>query len=63
MSNIKARPFEFFNVETHEVKYGIQVRVAPRKWLPCAKNGSPILFDTEQERDEEIKRIEREVAA
>ena len=58
---MKARPYDYFNVETHDVKYGIQVRVAPRKWLPCAKDGAPLMFETEADRDEEIKRIEREV--
>lgn len=56
---MKARPYNYFNIKTHEIKYGVQA-YAFGKWMPVARNGKPLMFDTEAERDAEIEVIKQQ---
>ena len=56
---MKSRNFDYFNTKTMEVKYGIQVRHGG-KWMPCAENGKPLMFDTPEQRDERMRLIANE---
>ena len=50
---MKAKPFDYFDMKTMEVKYGIKAH-AFGKWMPVARNGKALMFDTAEERDEEL---------
>jgi hypothetical protein len=41
-----------------EVKYGIKAH-AFGKWMPVARNGKALMFDTAEERDEELANRKR----
>lgn len=58
---MKARSFDYFNTKTMEMKYGIQVK-HQGKWMPCAEEGKPLMFDTPEQRDERMREVDRLIA-
>ena len=46
-------------MKTMEVKYGIKAH-AFGKWMPVARNGKALMFDTAEERDEELKAVRKQ---
>lgn len=56
---MKAKPFDYFDLTTMTLKYGIQA-YAFGKWMPAARNGKALMFDTAEERDEELKAVRKQ---
>lgn len=39
------------------IRYGVEARISARKWLPVARDGKPLIFDTEEEALAECHRL------
>jgi len=57
---MKARPYYYIDIKTLKVTYGVQA-YAFGKWMPAARNGIVLMFDTQEERDVELAAIRRQI--
>lgn len=53
----------WYNMKTDKPNYGIKIKYANHPFLDAAENGKPLIFTTELERDEKIKRIKNDSKA
>lgn len=56
---MKAKPFKYYHIEAMKMLYGIRA-YAFGKWMPVARNGATLIFETEEERDAELKLVRKQ---
>lgn len=49
---MQTKPYDWFDQKKHKCVYGLQVKHLGR-WMVVGVKGKPLLFETEEERDEE----------
>jgi len=49
---------QWLQVSTMEPVFGIQKRVAPRKWMNCCEGKKPLFFKSKQEAKNYVKTLE-----
>lgn len=61
-TKISYRPHDWLNTKENKPKFGIQAKAVGYecRWLHCAEGNKPLLFDTEQARDEKLTELRRE---
>lgn len=55
------RKHDWLDTKTNTPKYGIQAKAVDWevRWLHCAEDGKPLLYDTPEERDAKLKELRR----
>lgn len=58
---IKYRRHNWLDTKSGQPKYGIQAKPigVETRWLHCAEDGKPLIFDSEGERDAKLKEVRR----
>ena len=56
------RPHDWLDTKTNLPKHGIQAKAVgfECRWLHCAEDNSPLLYDTPEERDAKLRDLRRE---
>lgn len=61
MTKVSYRRHDWLDTKTREAKFGIQAKAVgfEVRWLHCAEDGKPLIFDTEAERDLKLKELRK----
>lgn len=54
---MRYRPIEWFDLQTREIKYGIQTSDKLFRWLNTMVDGKAVIYETKEERDKMIKNL------
>lgn len=55
--SVKYRRHTWFDTKAFKPVYGIQARATDGRWRHCCEGSSPLLFDTESERDAKLEAL------
>lgn len=56
---MRTRAYDWFDTKNMQLKYGIEVMFSG-KWMCLGMNSRPVLFETEEERDEERAKLRKQ---
>lgn len=57
-TNPQYQAHDWLDTKANKPKHGIDALVSGR-WMHCAENGKPLLYDTEEERDAKLRKLRR----
>ena len=59
---VRVRPHNWFDTNAMKAKHGVQVSLDGGPWRHVAKDGEPMLFDTEEERNKAMPLLHKRLS-